>query len=94
MRALDKELGLEDCTQINDSWYQQMEVSETELKTAVHELENILDTVQPMEVDQTPEFLTLEANLESGIPPEYNIFDSRMPELLNEEATPASPVTS
>ena len=66
-------------------------MSETELKTAVHELENILDTVQPIEVDQTPEFSTLEANPESGIPPEYNIFDSRMPGLLNEEAAPASP---
>ena len=94
MKAIDKELGYEDCTRINDSWYQQTEVSETELKTAVHELENLLDTVQPMEVDQTPEFLTLEANPESSIPPEYNIFDSRMPELLNEEAAPASPVTS
>ena len=94
MKAIDKELGIEECTRINDSWYQQVEVSDRELKTAVHELQNILDGVQLMEVDQTPEFLILENNPESDIPSSYNIFDSRMPELLNEEGAPDSPVTS
>ena len=94
MKAIDEDLGLKECTNINDSWYQQTEVSETELKTAVDALTEILDEVQPMDVDPNPESSTLDTNPGSGVPTEYNIFDSRMPELLNEEGTPNSPVTS
>ena len=94
MKAIDKELGLEECTKINDSWYQQTEVSETELKSAVQALTEILDDVQPMEVDLNPESSALDNNPESGIPQEYNIFDSRMPDLLNKEIAPDSPVTN
>ena len=71
-----------------------MEVSETELKTAVQALTDILDEVQPMDIDPNPESSTLGNNPESGIPQQYNIFDSRMPDLLDEEAPPASPVTA
>ena len=94
MKALDQELGLEECTKINDDWYQQTEVSETELKTAVEALTEILDKVQPMDVDPNPESSTLGNNPESGIPQQYNIFDSRMPGLMNEETAPVSPVTA
>ena len=94
MKAIDKELGFDECTKINDDWYQQTEVSETELKTAVEALTEILDEAQLMDVDPNPESSTLGNNPESGIPQEYNIFDSRMPDLLNEEMGPVSPVTS
>ena len=94
MKAIDEELGLKECTNINDSWYQQVEVSETELKTAVNALTDILDQVQPMDVDPNPESSTLDTNPGSGVPQEYNIFDSRMPGLLGEEGNPDSPVTS
>ena len=94
MKAIDKELGFDECTKINEDWYQQTEVSETELKTAVEALTEILDEAQPMDVDPNPESSTLGNNPESGIPQEYNIFDSRMPDLLNEEMAPVSPVTS
>ena len=94
MKAIDKELGIDECTKINDDWYKQMEVSETELKTAVDALTEILDEVQPMDIDPNPESSTLGHNPESGIPQEYNIFDSRMLELLNEEDVPDSPVTN
>ena len=69
-------------------------MSETELKTAVEALTEILDKAQPMDIDPNPESSTLGNNPELGIPQQYNIFDSRMPDLLNEEAAPVSPVTT
>ena len=93
MKALNQELGLDECTKINDDWYRQAEVSETELKTAIEALTDILDEVQPMDVDPNPESSTLGNNPESSIPQQYDIFDSRIPGLTTEEAAPASPVT-
>ena len=94
LKAIDEELGLKECTNINDSWYIQSEVSEAELDTAVDVVKQIMDETQPMEVDPSPELQTLGVNPESRVPPEYNIFDSKMPDLLSDEAAPDSPVTS
>ena len=76
-----------------DSWYQQTEVSEAELSTAVHELTNILESTQPMEVDPPPGLAFLDNKPEMGVQAIYSIFDSRMPELLNKEPVPTSPFT-
>ena len=50
-KAIDEELGIQDITAINESWYRP---SEAEVASAV---ESILDESQPMEVDQAPELL-------------------------------------
>ena len=79
MKAIDKELGYDECTKIYDSWYHQTEVSEAELSrsTAMHKLESILDTTQPMEVDTPQGLPALEDNPEpfiTSLIPECQIY--------------------
>ena len=47
-QSIDKELGIQDVTNIDESWYHQME---TELASAI---ESIMDKSQPMDMDPAP----------------------------------------
>ena len=48
-QSIDEELGIQDVTDINEGWYPP---PESELASTVN---NLLDSQQPMEVDEAPE---------------------------------------
>ena len=48
-QSIDKELGIQDVTDLNEGWY-----SPPELESA-SAIKNLLDSQQPMEVDEAPE---------------------------------------
>ena len=75
-QSIDKELGIQDVTDINEGWYPP---PESELASAVN---NLLDSQQPMEVDEAPEERP------------YQMFDEEAPDVLGLDPGPGSPVTA
>ena len=75
-QSIDEELGIQDITDINEGWYPP---PESELASTVNDL---LDSQQPMEVDETPEERL------------YQMFDEEVPDVLGPDPGPGSPVTA
>ena len=74
-QSIDEELGIQDVTDINEGWYA---LPELESASAV---KNLLDSQQPMEVDEAPEERP------------YQMFDEEAPDVLGPDPGPGSPVT-
>ena len=75
-QSINEELGIQDVTDINEGWYPP---SESELASTVKDL---LDSQQPMEVDEAPEERP------------YQMFDEEAPDVLGPDPGPGSPVTA
>ena len=75
-QSINEELGIQDVTDINEGWYP---LPESELASTVNDL---LDSQQPMEVDETPEERP------------YQMFDEEAPDVLGPDPGPGSPVTA
>ena len=75
-QSIDEELGIQDITNINEDWYPP---PESELAAAVKDL---LDSQQPMEVDEAPEERP------------YQMFDEEAPDVLGPDPGPGSPVSA
>ena len=75
-QSIDEELGIQDVTNINEDWYPP---PESELAAAVKDL---LDSQQPMEVDEAPEERP------------YQMFDEEAPDVLGLDPGPGSPVSA
>ena len=75
-QSIDEELGIQDVTDINEAWYPP---PESESASAV---KNLLDSQQPMEVDEAPEER------------QYQMFDEEAPDMLGPDPGPGSPVTA
>ena len=75
-QSIDEELGIQDVTNINEDWYAP---PESELAAAVKDL---LDSQQPMEVDEAPEERP------------YQMFDEEAPDVLGPDPGPGSLVSA
>ena len=75
-QSIDEELGIQDVTDINEGWYPP---PESESASAV---KNLLDSQQPMEVDEALEERP------------YQMFDEEAPDMLGLDPGPGSPVTA
>ena len=75
-QSIDEELGIQDVTDINEGWYPP---PESESASAV---KNLLDSQQPMEVDEAPEERS------------YQMFDEEALDVLGPDPGPGSPVTA
>ena len=75
-QSFDEELGIQDITNINEEWYPP---PESELAAAVKDL---LDSQQPMEVDEALEERP------------YQMFDEEAPDVLGPDPGPGSPVSA
>ena len=75
-QSINEELGIQDVTNINEDWYAP---SESELASTVN---NLLDSQQPMEVDEAP------------VERSYQMFDEEAPDVLGLDPGPGSPVTA
>ena len=75
-QSIDEELGIQDITDINEGWYPP---PESESASAI---KNLLDSQQPMEVDEAPEERP------------YQMFDEEAPDMLGLDPGPGSPVTA
>ena len=75
-QSIDEELGIQDVTDINEGWYPP---PESELASAIKDL---LDSQQPMEVDEAPEERP------------YQVFDEEPPDVLGLDPGPGSLVTA
>ena len=75
-QSIDEELGIQDVTNINEDWYP---LPESELAATVKDL---LDSQQPMEVDEAPEERP------------YQMFDEEAPDVLGPDPGPGSPVSA
>ena len=75
-QSIDEELGIQDVTNINEDWYPP---PESELAATVKDL---LDSQQPMEVDEAPEERP------------YQMFDEEAPDVLGPDPGPGSPVSA
>ena len=75
-QSIDEELGIQDVTDINEGWYP---LPESESASTV---KNLLDSQQPMEVDEAPEERP------------YQMFDEEAPDMLGPDPGPGSLVTA
>ena len=75
-QSIDEELGIQDVMDINEGWYPP---PESESASAI---KNLLDSQQPMEVDEAPEERS------------YQMFDEEAPDVLGPDPGPGSPVTA
>ena len=75
-QSIDEELGIQDVTDINEGWYPP---PESESASAI---KNLLDSQQPMEVDEAPEEQP------------YQMFDEEAPDMLGPDPGPGSPITA
>ena len=75
-QSIDEELGIQDIMDINEAWYPP---PESESASAV---KNLLDSQQPMEVDEAPEEWP------------YQMFDEEASDMLGLDPGPGSPVTA
>ena len=75
-QSIHKELGIQDVTDINEDWYPPPELE------SASAIKNLLDSQQPMEVDEAPEERP------------YQMFDEEAPDMLGLDPGPGSPVTA
>ena len=75
-QSIDEELGIQEVTNINEDWYP---LPESELAAAIKDL---LDSQQPMEVDEAPEERP------------YQMFDEEALDMLGLDPGPGSPVSA
>ena len=75
-QSIDEELGIQDVTDINEGWYPPPE------SESASTIKNLLDSQQPMEVDEAPEERS------------YQMFDEETPDVLGSDPGPGSPVTA
>ena len=75
-QSIDEELGNQDVTDINEGWYPPPE------SESASSVKNLLDSQQPMEVDEAPEERS------------YQMFDEEAPDVLGLDPGPGSPVTA
>ena len=74
-QSINEELGIQDITDINEGWYPPPE------SESASTIKNLLDSQQPMEVDEAPEERP------------YQMFDEA-PDMLGPDPGPGSPVTA
>ena len=75
-QSIDKELGIQDVMDINEGWYPPPE------SESASTVKNLLDSQQPMEVDEALEERP------------YQMFDEEAPDMLGPDPGPGSPVTA
>ena len=75
-QSINEELGIQDVTDINEGWYPPPE------SESASTVKNLLDSQQPMEVDEAPEERL------------YQMFDEETPDVLGPDPGPGSPVTA
>ena len=75
-QSIDEELGIQDVMDINEGWYPPPE------SESASTVKNLLDSQQPMEVDEAPEERS------------YQMFDEEAPDMLGPDPGPGSPVTA